>query len=135
MPVNAAAGEPLKPSEAFSAKAGSAALRAECGVVRGTDEVGRNALSVRRRLRSSCAGWKRRPTAGDFYDALRADSPDAVQRSLVGVWMREASDAEVALGWIEEAYTFRDLVAAVHRAGAAGVNPRRNGVLNRLATR
>ncbi len=132
MPVYAARGERLMPPEAFSTLRGSSRLREECGVVRSRDELGRNALSVRRRIRSSCAGWVRRPTAADFYDAVRAQAPDDWQQCLISMWIREATDAELALAWIEEAYTFRELVAAVHRAGAPDVNPWRNRDLNRL---
>lgn len=34
---------------------------------------GRHAGAVQRRLTSGCAGWKRRPTAEEFYDAVRTE--------------------------------------------------------------
>ena len=51
------------------------------------------------------------------------------------MWVREATDAEMTLAWIEDVYTDQELVAAIHRAGAADVNPKRNADLNRWTVR
>ena len=66
---------------------------------------------------SSCAGWKRRPTASEFYDAVRADEPTERQDAIVRMWGSEASLADLLEAWAQQAYTFRQLVAALHRAG------------------
>ena len=116
-------GDKLRGSEAFSAERSSAAIRRECGIERRADEVGRESLSVRRRIRSSCAGWVERPTAGEFYDAVRAEDRPRDSGNLITMWVQEASDAEMALAWAEEAYTFRELVAAIERAGATQIEP------------
>ncbi len=123
----------LQPEGAFSPKSGSKALRAECRIERRADELGRNSLSVSRRISNRCAGWVERPTAEEFCEAIRAARPTPRQCHLISMWVIEATDAELALAWIEEAYTFRELVAAIHRTGAASANPVRNPDLNRLA--
>lgn len=124
----------LKPAEAFDDRRATAALRAECGLERRADELGRHSPTVERRIASSCAGWSERPTAAEFYDALRAGQPTGRQQSLIAMWAREATDAELLTAWMEEVYADRELVAAIHRAGAADVNPKRNADLNRWAT-
>ncbi len=121
----------LKPAEAFDDRAPTAALRGECGIERGADELGRHSRTVERRIAISCAGWAEPPTAAEFYDALRTARPTERQQSLIAMWVREATDGELLLGWMEEVYTERELVAAMHRAGAADVNPKRNADLNR----
>ena len=80
---------------------------------------GRYALAVRRRLASGCAGWKRRPTAEEFYDAVRAEQPTERQASIVRMWGAEATAGELIEAWVQRAYTLRQLVAALHRADFA----------------
>ena len=121
----------LKPADAFDDRRPTAALRAECGIERRADELGRRSRTVARRIASSCAGWAKPPAAAEFYDALRAAQPTRRQQSLVAMWAREATDAELLMAWMEEVYTDRELVAAIHRTGAADINPKRNADLNR----
>ncbi len=123
----------LKPAEAFEDRQATAALRSRCGIARQADELGRQSLAVADRIASSCAGWAKRPTAGEFYDALRAETPTDRQRSLIAMWVREATNAELTMAWMEEVYTDREFVAAIHRAGAVDVNRKRNADLNRWA--
>ena len=123
----------LKPAEAFDDRRATSAFRAARGIERQADELGRKSRTVARRVASSCAGWAQRPTAADFYDALRAEEPTEQQRSLIAMWVREATNAELTMAWVEEVYTDRELVAAIHRAGAADVNRKRNADLNRWA--
>ena len=125
----------LKPADAFDDRRPTAALRADCGIECRADELGRHSRTVERRIASSCAGWAEPPTAAEFYDALRAARPTERQQSLVAMWVREATDAELLMAWMEEVYTDRELVAAIHRAGAADVNPKRNADLNRWTKR
>ena len=79
--------------------------------------TGRHAAAVRRRIMSSCAGWRRRPTAGEFYDAVRATRPTVRQQAIVDMWGREATFQELLEAWAERAYTDRQLVRALHLAG------------------
>ena len=121
----------LKPADAFDDQRPTAALRADCGIDRRADELGRHSRTVERRIASSCAGWAELPTAAEFYDALRAAQPTQRQQSLIAMWVREATDAELLMAWMEDVCTDRELVRAIHRAGAADVNPKRNADLNR----
>lgn len=78
--------------------------------------TGRHADAVHFRLMSSCAGWKTRPTASEFYDAVRATRPTDRQRALVSAWGREATFHELLEAWAQRAYTDRELVRALHLA-------------------
>ena len=66
---------------------------------------------------SSCAGWKQRPTTGEFYDAVRAEHPTRRQRAIVNMWGREATFYELLEAWTQRAYTDRQLVRALQLAG------------------
>ena len=48
--------------------------------------TGRHAGAVHRRIMSSCAGWRRRPTAEEFYEAVRATRPTVRQQAIVDMW-------------------------------------------------
>ena len=78
--------------------------------------TGRHADAVHFRLMSSCAGWKTRPTASEFYDAVRAARPTARQQAIVSAWGREATFFELLEAWAQRAYTDRELVRALHLA-------------------
>ncbi len=80
-------------------------------------EIGPNSRTVNSRLFSSCAGWVDPPTSAEFYAAIRAQAPDPRQRAILRTWFREATNSEVLWGWIEEAYTLPELVAAIHQIG------------------
>ena len=82
------------------------------------NETGANSRSVRTRLASSCAGWPVPPDAAEFFAAVRSPQPDVRQCAIVCAWAREATHGEVMRGWLEEAYTWPILVAALHRTGA-----------------
>ena len=77
---------------------------------------GRHACAVQRRLASGCAGWKQRPTAEEFYDAVRAERPTNRQAGIIRMWGAEATAGELIEAWVQRAYTLRELVAALHRA-------------------
>ena len=97
----------------------------------GPEETGRGSITVERRLARSCAGWDERPKSGEFYDAIRAEKPDRRQRTLLRVFSQEAEWHELISAWAEGAYTLRQLVAALHRAGHAQCRAAR--ALNRWA--
>ena len=105
----------LLPAEAFSDEpAGEAVFRRLCAP---EAPRGRHAWAVRRRIMSSCAGWAERPTAGEFYDAVRASRPTDRQQAIVRTWGAEATLEDLVEAWAQQAYTFRQLVRALHRAG------------------
>ena len=80
-------------------------------------ETGRAAPVLRWRVTSSCAGYSRKASGAELYDALHAQQPTPRQEALVAMWTSEASDGEVLRGWAQGAYTFKELVAAMHRCG------------------
>ena len=92
-------------------------------------ETGRNSRTVRARLASSCAGWPVPPDAAEFYAAVRASRPSVRQCAIVRTWAREATSGDIVRGWLEEAYTWPLLVAALHRtnAGHRAINELLNG--------
>ena len=79
--------------------------------------MGAESAAVARRIASSCAGWPHRPTGQEFYDALRAERPTARQRAIVGMWAVEASRLDMLDAHGERVYSWRRLVAALHRCG------------------
>ena len=98
---------------------------------RNRDETGRNSITVKLRLAGSCAGWRKRPSSGEFYDAVRAAEPDRRQRAILHSFVQEAAWYELIAAWAEGAYTLRELVEALHRAGHAECRAART--LNRWA--
>lgn len=104
----------LLPPDAFSDQpAGAAAFRRLCEPA---TPCGRNAWAIHRRIMSSCAGWAQRPTADEFYEAVRARTPSDRQKTIIRMWGAEATVAEIIEAWVQRAYTWRELVAALHRA-------------------
>lgn len=106
----------LKPPEAFSDEpAPPEALRRLCP---GLDPAltGRRSHAVEWRIIRSCCGWGRPPTTGEFYDAFHTDAPDRRQKSIIYMWGTEATFTELFEAWAQRAYTFRDLVRALHLA-------------------
>ena len=81
-------------------------------------ETGPNSRTVRARLASSCAGWPSPPEAPEFYAAVRSLHPTVRQRAIVRTWANEATSGDIVRGWLEEAYSWPMLVAALHRTGA-----------------
>ena len=79
------------------------------------DRMGPRSIAVARRLAASCAGWARRPSAAEFYDAIRSGEVDARQRCLISTWAEEASRLDLLDAWGEHVYTIRQLVAAFHK--------------------
>ena len=122
----------LAPAEAFGDRRGSAELRARCGIRTEPGATGPESSAVAARIAGSCAGWVEPPTAAEFFEAVRAEAPTTRQADIISMWLLEATNDEVLLAWAEEAYSFRELVNAIHKAGAAGDHPARNQQLNRF---
>ena len=125
----------LASAEAFDERRGNAELRDKIGLSRTADEIGARSRTVRRRIRSSCAGWPNPPTSEEFRNAMQASEPSDRQQDIVTMWVLEATWTEMLLAWAEEAYSWRELVNAIHAAGAARDHPERNQDLNSLSTR
>ena len=118
----------LLPSEAFADRRPDPVERELVDGI-AAHETGRNSCTVRARLASSCAGWPVPPNAAEFYAAVRASQPSVRQCAIVRTWAREATSGDIVRGWLEEAYTWPLLVAALHRtnAGHRAINELLNG--------
>ncbi len=82
-------------------------------------QVAAKSVTIMLRLSASCAGWRDPPTAAEFHDALRAPEPTVRQRAILAAFAREADWRDLIAAWAERAYTIRELVTALHRAGHA----------------
>ena len=109
--------ETLRPPEAFRDEGPTEGESRRLGRGTSKHETGRQSITVTLRLAGSCAGWRRRPTSGEFYDAVRAREPDQRQRTILHTFVQEAEWYELMAAWAEKAYTLRELVRALHRAG------------------
>ena len=109
--------EVLGPAIAFSDRRVEAARRRALMPERLDEETGPQSRTVTDRLLLACAGWTETPSAAEFYDALRADEPTVRQRSIVLAWLQEATDDELWYAHIEDAYSWRQLTAAIQACG------------------
>ena len=88
---------------------------------------------VRSVLAGACSGWGQRPDGEEFYEAMRAESPTSRQQTINGVLIAEGSLHEVLLAHLQGAFTWRQLVRAMHRRGH--YKPRLAAFVNRFAMR
>jgi len=123
----------LAPPEAFRHEGSRAAIRRRYVHEDDAVRIGRASRTVARRIASSCCGWNVRPSSEEFHDAIRAPRPSRRQRNLVNMWWQEATNDELVLAWAEDVYSFRELVAAIHAAGAQDDHPERNAEMNGFA--
>ena len=93
--------------------------------------VGPKSAVLQGLIDGECCGWGRPPTSQEFYDAMRADKPSARQKSLAGVLLR-ANFWELMGGWMEAAFTWRQLARAI--SGRQWQEPQRLREINRSAT-
>lgn len=107
----------LGPPEVFSTRQGSATERAEYGHIVPNAQTGPRSRCVTRRLRKSCCGWGKPPTAEEFYNAVHTPKRTAREASILLTWYHETDIIEQLDARLEEAYSWRDLVQALHRVG------------------
>ena len=109
----------LLPSDAFHAPGESPtdrrSLRKRFGLPE--ESTKKNSSAVRSRFLSCTAGWPTPPTSREFYLAVREATPSSRQKAVIRAWLAEATYQEIMLAWLEEAFSWRELVAAVHRVG------------------
>ena len=121
----------LAPPELFTDREGSAAERKRYGLDVPADETGRRSRTVTSRLRMSCAGWRKVPTAEEFHDAVHRPAGTGREAAILLAWFHEAEMGEQLDARLEEAYSWRELVRALHRVGlTTGEGARR---INRFA--
>ena len=106
----------LAPAERFTDEPASWELRERFGAL-GPEGTGRQSRAVEGRFLSSCAGWKRPPTADELYEAIRAENPSKRQEAVLRTWLLEATWGELLDAWAQEVYTWRELATAMHRIG------------------
>lgn len=87
--------------------------------------------AFRRTIASNCCGWSAPPSPEELSEAIHAaGEPTIRERLLISMWWNEATDDDLLNAWAERAYTWRELVAAVHRVGGARWYPERNKAVN-----
>lgn len=107
----------LAPPEAFSNDRGNRIERERCGKHVPNAETGRNSRTVTSRLRMSCAGWRKVPTAAEFYTAVHEPTGCDRETAILLTWYHEAHVAEQVEARLEGAYSWRQLARALHRVG------------------
>ena len=107
----------LLPAERFSDLPAEARHAAMIRAPTAPEDRGGRSRAVRMRLCRSCAGWRRQPTSEEFYAAVRAAAPTERQCAVLETWATEAEWHETLAAWTEHAYTWRQLVRALHVAG------------------
>ena len=107
----------LGPPLVFSNRAASAAERERCGHAVPDHETGPHSRTVTSRLRMSCAGWRTVPTAAEFHEAIHRPSGADRETAILLTWYHEADMAEQLYARLEGAYSWRQLVRALHRVG------------------
>ena len=125
--------ERLRPPEAFDDTQASTAERRYCGLDLHETEVREHSRTVAGRLRMSCAGWTTVPTAEEFHRAVHEPTGTARETAILLTWYHEADTLEQMNARLEGAYSWRELVRALHRVGLTrGEGARR---INRFARR
>ena len=125
--------EELKAAEAFDNDHGYAHEKRRGRMTQANDRDGENSPTVAGRLRMSCAGWTKVPSAQEFYQAVHDPTGSERETAILLTWYHEADTLEHAKARLEGAYSWRELVQALHRVGLTrGEGARR---LNRFCTR
>ena len=123
----------LAPPEVFNDARGCAAERRRHGHAVPDAETGPDSRTVTSRLRMSCAGWRKVPTAEEFHRAVHDPEGTPRETAILLTWYHEADVAEQLDARIEGAYSWRELARALHRVGLTRGEAARR--LNRFARR
>lgn len=125
--------ERLKPPEVFDDTRASTAEQRYCGLDLRDAEAREHSRTVAGRLRMSCAGWTTVPTAEEFHRAVHEPTGTARETAILLTWYHEADLEDQVNARLEGAYSWRELVRALHRVGLThGDGARR---INRFARR
>lgn len=110
--------ESLEPAELFSDEYAPEEMFLDShGPFDDPADRGPRSKALRMRVATSTAGWRRPPSGRELYDAIHAIEPTTRQKVLIRTWEAEATDFDLFGGFQEQAYSLRELVAALHRAG------------------
>ena len=74
--------------------------------------------AIRGLIAGSCCGWEAAPTSGEFYEAMRANTPTERQNVVAGTLLAEASNDTLAPAFLQGAFTWRRVAAVLRRRGA-----------------
>lgn len=106
----------LAPPEAFSDETPNGETLKRFHWKHDPEQLGPRSRAVSARLGSSCCGWRKIPTAAEFYDAIRARKPSTRQKLLILTWLKEATKEDFLYAWAEGVYSWRQLAKAIHAA-------------------
>ena len=121
----------LKPAEAFSDEYAPSAELARLRPDADPDRTGPDSQTIRGVICGGCCGWKTPPTSEELYEAMRSPNPSERQRAVATVLIHEADFEDLMNAHIERAFTWRQLVRAMHLRDY--VPPRRARQVNAFA--
>lgn len=107
----------LGPPEAFDDRHATDAERRRCGMTVSPSETGPRSRTVEAVLRVCSAGRKHIPRPEDFHRAIHAPLGTAKETGILLTWYHEAHLSDVVNARLEGAYSWRELVRALHRVG------------------
>ena len=125
--------EELKAPEAFDDDHHYTEDKPRGRMTKTTDRDGKKSPTVASRLRMSCAGWKTVPSPQEFYQAVHNPTGSGRETAILLTWYHEADTLEHAKAKLEGAYSWRELVQALHRVGLTHGEGARQ--LNRFSNR
>ena len=105
----------LKPPEAFSDEYAPAERLTRVRPAADPGATGPDSQTVRGLICGACAGWPEPPTSRELYEAMRVERLDDRQLSVVGVLINESTFEEMMNAHTERAFTWRQLVRALHQ--------------------
>ena len=82
-----------------------------------TPRIGEQSRALEDVISGCCRGWAEPPTAKELYDAFRSERPNARELALLNTWFTEATVGQLTQGRVQQAYTDRQLVRAIHAIG------------------
>ena len=95
------------------------------------NRVGPKSATLRGLINAECCGWPEPPTSEEVYEAMRTETPTRRQESMINMVLR--ADFETLFGgWMEAAFTWRQVVRAMRRQ--AWLEPDRIRAINTTAS-
>ena len=81
------------------------------------EKRGAEADEINGLLSTCCSGWRQPPKPREFYEAVRTTKPTQRQEMVISVLIEEAPNDVVAVAFLQGAFTWRQLAAAMRRQG------------------
>ena len=111
--------ETLLPACCFGAEPAGESVQALLRADVAGEGTGGDSPTLQLWLGCRCAGWREPPSGAEFHAALHGPAPSRRQIAILDAWANQADWTDALQAWAEHAYTLRDLVTALHRAGLA----------------